>query len=49
VLDLSLHRGSFETVLADEDGKQDSDRWCSHNPNGQEFWQILCQWVWNLL
>jgi hypothetical protein len=48
VLDLYLHRGSFETVLADEDGEQDPDRWCSHTPNGQECWQILCQWVWNL-
>ena len=48
VLDLYLHRGSFETALADEDVEQDSDCWCSHTPNGQEFWQILCQWVWNL-
>ncbi len=48
VLDLYLHRGSFETVLADEDVEQDPDRWCSHTPWGQEFWQILCQWVWNL-
>ncbi len=48
VLDLYLHRGAFETVLADEDREQDPDRWCSHTPNGQEFWQILCQWVWNL-
>jgi len=48
VLDLYLHRGSFETILADEDVEQDSDRWCSHTPNGQEFWQILGQWVWNL-
>jgi hypothetical protein len=48
VLDLYLHRGSFEGVLADEDVEQDSDRWCSHTPNGQEFWQILSQWVWNL-
>jgi hypothetical protein len=24
------------------------DRWCSHTPSGQEFWQILSQWVWNL-
>jgi hypothetical protein len=48
VLDLYLHRGSFEAVLADEDVEQDPDRWCSHTPNGQEFWQILCQWVWNL-
>ncbi|WP_236038713.1 hypothetical protein [Ktedonobacter robiniae] len=30
VLDLYLHRGSFETVLADEDDEQESDRWYSH-------------------
>lgn len=48
VLDLYLHRGSFETVLADEDEEQDSDRWYSHTPCGQEFGQILAQWVWNL-
>jgi len=47
VLDLYLHRGSFETVLADEDIEQEPDRWCSHTPCGQEFWQILSQWVWN--
>jgi len=41
VLDLYLHRGSFETVLADEDTEQDLDRWVSHTPCGQEFWQIL--------
>ena len=48
VLGLYLHRGSFETVLADEDREQDPDRWCSHAPCGQEFWQILNQWLWNL-
>ena len=48
VLGLYLHRGSFETVLADEDREQDADRWCSHTPCGQEFWQILNQWLWNL-
>ncbi len=48
VLDLYLHRGSFETVLADEDVEQDPDRWCSHTASGQEFWQILSQWMWNL-
>jgi hypothetical protein len=48
VLDLYLHRGSFETVLADEDEEQDMDRWYSHTPCGQEFAQILAQWVWNL-
>jgi hypothetical protein len=35
VLDLYLHRGSFETVLADEDDEQDSDRWYSHTPCGK--------------
>jgi hypothetical protein len=48
VLDLYLHRGSFETVLADEDTEQKMDRWYSHTPWGQEFAQILAQWVWNL-
>jgi hypothetical protein len=47
VLDLYLHRGSFETVLADEDREQDPDRWCSHSPWGQQFCQILHQWLWN--
>jgi len=41
VLDLYLHRGSFETVLADEDDEQESDRWYSHTLYGQEFAQIL--------
>jgi hypothetical protein len=48
VVALYLHRGAFETVLADEDQEQDPDRWCSHTPWGQECWQILSQWVWNL-
>src|SRR5215467_1024842 len=48
ILDLYLHRGSFETVLADEDKGQEMDRWYSHTPCGQEFAQILAQWVWNI-
>jgi hypothetical protein len=48
VLDLYLHRGSVETVLADEDAEQNADRWYSHTPCGQEFAQILAQWIWNL-
>jgi hypothetical protein len=48
VLDLYLHRGGFETVLSDEDREQDFDRWCSYTANGQEFWQILSQWMWNV-
>jgi hypothetical protein len=48
VVRLYLHRGSFETSLADEDREQDSDRWCSFTRHGQEIWQILSQWMWNL-
>jgi len=48
VVKLYLHRGSFETVLADEDREQDSDRWSSYTPCGQETWQILSPWMWNL-
>ncbi len=48
VVRLYLHRGSFETELADEDFEQDSDRWCSFTTHGQEIWQILSQWIWNL-
>ncbi len=48
VVALYLHRGAFEPVLADEDQEQDPDRWCSHAPWGQEAWQIISQWVWNL-
>ncbi len=48
VVNLYLHRGAFECVLGDEDEEQDPDRWCSHTAWGQEFWQILAQWVWNL-
>jgi hypothetical protein len=48
VLDLYLHRGSFETVLSNEDQEQDPDRWYSQTPCGQEFCQILSQWMWNL-
>ena len=48
VVSLYLQRGGFETVLADEDQEQDPDRWCSHTPCGQEVWQVLSQWMWNL-
>ncbi len=48
VVALYLHRGAFETTLSDEDSEQDPDRWCSHAAYGQEAWQIVSQWVWNL-
>lgn len=47
IVELYHHRGAFEQVLSDEDTEQDPDRWCSHSPYGQEFWQIVSQWVWN--
>ena len=47
ILSLYYGRGGFEKQLGDEDVEQDSDRWCSWHPQGQEFWQILSQWVWN--
>jgi hypothetical protein len=48
LLDLYHGRGAFEGTLADEDTEGDPDRWCSHAPHGQELWQIVWQWIWNL-
>jgi hypothetical protein len=48
VVELYLHRGAFEPALADEDQEIDPDRWCSHAACGQECWQVVSQWVWNL-
>jgi len=48
VVELYLHRGAFEPALADEDQEIDPDRWCSHSAWGQECWQLVPQWVWNL-
>ena len=48
VVALYLHRGAFENALADEDQEQDPDRWASHAAMGQECWQIISQWTWNL-
>jgi hypothetical protein len=48
VVSLYLHRGAFETALEDEDIEQEPDRWCSHSAWGQEAWQIVAQWMWNL-
>jgi hypothetical protein len=48
VVELYLQRGAFEPMLADEDAEQDPDRWCSHSAWGQECWQVVAQWVWNL-
>ena len=35
VVELYLHRGAFEPLLADEDKEQDPDRWCSHSAWGE--------------
>jgi hypothetical protein len=48
VIELYLHRGAFEPALSDEDQEIDPDRWCSHSAWGQECWQTVSQWVWNL-
>jgi hypothetical protein len=48
VVALYLHRGAFENTLADEDQEQDPDRWVSHTAPGQECWQIVSQWLWNI-
>jgi hypothetical protein len=48
VVELYLHRGAFEPLLADEDQEIDPDRWCSHSAWGQECWQLVAQWAWNL-
>ena len=48
VVELYLHRGAFEPLLSDEDQESDPDRWCSHSAWGQECWQLVSQWVWNL-
>jgi hypothetical protein len=48
VVELYLHRGAFEPTLSDEDSEQDPNRWCSHSAWGQECWQTVSQWVWNL-
>ncbi|GHO60474.1 HEAT repeat domain-containing protein [Ktedonobacter robiniae] len=48
VVSLYLHRGAFETALEDEDQEQEPDRWCSHSAWGQEAWQCISQWTWNV-
>jgi hypothetical protein len=48
VVSLYLHRGAFETALEDEDEELEPDRWCSHSAWGQEAWQIVAQWTWNV-
>ena len=48
VLSLYFARGGFEQTLAHEDREQEPDRWVSGHPEGQEMWQLLSQWLWNV-
>jgi hypothetical protein len=48
VVELYLHRGAYAPILADEDVEQDPDRGCRQSSCGQECWQVVAQWVWNL-
>ncbi len=48
VIEVYLHRGAFELALSDEDQEIGPDRWCSHAAWGQECWQVVAQWMWNL-
>lgn len=48
IVELYEAAGAFEPQLADEDRESDPDRWCSYCAWGQECWQIIAQWVWNL-
>lgn len=48
VFALYLERGAFERTLGEEDRELPTDRWVTYQENGEELWQILCQWIWNL-
>ena len=48
VVELYLHRGASAPILSDEDSEQDPARWCSHSAWGQECWQVVSPWTWNL-
>lgn len=47
VVSLYHGRGTMEAALGLEDQTSQIDRWVSHHGPGQEFWQILCQWISN--
>lgn len=48
IVQLYLYRGAFERELGAEDQRTDPDRFVSGNPAGQEFFQILCQYIDNV-
>ncbi len=41
-------RGGFEQRLSEEDQEQATEQVVSQNPQSQQLWQVICQWVWNL-
>src|SRR2546421_5284169 len=45
---MAIVGGLHGVFLANGQKEQDPDRWVSHTPSGQEFWQIIAQWIWNL-
>lgn len=40
-------RGEFEDNLGQENVEQKTAQYCTDNPHGQDFWQLLSQWIWN--
>src|SRR5712692_7113391 len=40
--------GRLRRSTQHEDQEQDPDRWVSRSPCGQDCWQIISQWMWNL-
>lgn len=47
VVSVYYGRSGFETTFMHEDKEQQPDRTYSLNPAGQEWCQVLCQWIWN--
>jgi len=47
LFELYCARGAFEQTLSQEDLEQNTDRFCSGNGFGQEFFQLISQWLWN--
>jgi hypothetical protein len=47
LLSLYFARGGFEQTFSQEESENNPDRFCSQHHWGQEFWQLICLWVWN--
>jgi hypothetical protein len=47
LVSLYLGRGAAEGLLGAEDRELEPDRLVSTRPCGQEWWQLISQWVWN--